>query len=101
MDSVEPGCRALEISVRPPRAAGVVRARSRRQLVRREADPHVLAELADAFLGAGVVVAGADEPAAVVVIDGDLVDAAGEPGQDAAGFGELIAEVGGDVRRGG
>ena len=54
----------------------------------------VVADLADVFVGAGVVVAGADEPAALFVVDGDLVGAAGQPGQDVAGFAELVAEVG-------
>ena len=49
---------------------------------------------ADLLVGSGVVVAGADEPAAVVVVYGDLVGFADEPAEDVAGFAELVAEVG-------
>jgi hypothetical protein len=40
----------------------------------------VVEGLADVVVGARVVAASADEPAAVVVIDRDLVGAADEPG---------------------
>ena len=66
-----------------------------------QAADRVVADLADGVVGAGVVVAGADEPAAVVVIDRYLVGAAGKPGQDAACFAELVAEVGRYAGRGG
>jgi hypothetical protein len=40
----------------------------------------VVEDLADVVVGADVVTASADEPPAVVVVDGDLVGAADEPG---------------------
>jgi hypothetical protein len=53
----------------------------------------VIEGLADVVIGAGIVAAGTDEPASVVV-DRDLVSAAGEPGQDGAGLPDQVAEVG-------
>jgi hypothetical protein len=57
-----------------------------------QAAPGKVAGFADLLVGPGVVVAGANEPAAVVAIYGDLVGVADEPAEDLAGFAELIAE---------
>jgi hypothetical protein len=61
----------------------------------------VIANLADVVVGAGVVVASADEPAAVLIIYGNLVGLPRKPGQDLAGFAELVAEVRRDSGLGG
>ena len=59
-----------------------------------QAAPGAVADFADLLVGSGVVVAGADEPAAVVVVYGDLVGVADEPSEDVTGFTELAAKVG-------
>ena len=51
-----------------------------------QAQQCVVEGLADVVVGAGVVAASADEPTSVVVVDGDLIGAAGEPGKNARGF---------------
>jgi hypothetical protein len=56
-------------------------------------------DVADLGVGAGVVVAGSDEAAAVGGIDGDFVGLTGQPEQDAAGFAKLVAVVAGDSGR--
>src|ERR1022692_4118390 len=55
----------------------------------------LVTDSADDSVGAGVVVAGAGEAAAVVVVEWDLVGVTRQPGQDVAAFGELVAVVGG------
>ena len=63
-----------------------------------QATRRTVADLADLLVGAGVVVAGADEPAAVLVVERDLVAGTGQPGENAAGFAELVAVVRGHSR---
>lgn len=57
----------------PAWTPGVVWAHRVRKVKGMQAAGGIAADLADGVVGAGVVVAGADEPAAVVVIDGYLV----------------------------
>jgi hypothetical protein len=61
----------------------------------------VVADLADVFVCAGIVVTGADQAATLFVVEWDLVDATGQPGQDVACFAKLVAEVGRNSGRGG
>ena len=57
-----------------------------------------VADLANLLVGTGVVVAGADEAIAIVIVDGDLVSFADEPSQEVAGFADLVAKSVGTPR---
>src|SRR5437762_2949527 len=97
-DAAQPG--GVHPCGRPsPWVLGVGRVDAVGQVGYFEAAPGAVANFPDLFVGSGVVVAGADEPASVFVVKGNLVGLCDEPSKDMAGFAELVAEVGRHSRR--
>ena len=70
-----------------PRAGCVGRIDLVGQVEAGQAPLGVVQDGADVVVGAGVVVSGADEAAALVVVERDFVASADQPGEDAAGLG--------------
>src|SRR5690242_4005228 len=68
----------------PPWVQGVSRVHGVGQAGYVEAVPGVVSDCPDLFVGPGVVVTGADEPASVFVIEGDLVGLCDKPSEDVA-----------------
>ncbi len=84
-----------------PRVSGIGRFHTVWQAGVGQATRGGIADLADLGVGAGVVVTGADEPAALLVVERDVVADAGQPRENAAGHADLVAVVGRDAVRGG